>query len=152
MIDIGLRLDDVQDLGLDGEETIYKDAADPRPQLLASGATAEEARYLVTRRDAAGHWIGRRVELNAMNSQQLVQWLEAKLEAHGVEKFVPADPVLRAAWQRAWRIAEINRRIAEMLPTIQEAPDAPPDLVEQVAKRMAENPRLAWDDALLTPG
>ena len=153
VIDIGLRLDDVQDLGLDGEETIYKDAADPRPKLLASGATDEEARYLVTRRDAAGHWIGRRVELNAMNSQQLIHWLEAKLEEHGVKKFVPAEPaMLRAAWQRAWRIAEINRRIAELLPTIQEAPDAPADLVEQVAKRMAENPNIAWDDALLTPG
>lgn len=148
VVDIGLRLADVQAMDLAGEDTDCSDKNDPRPKLRASGATVEEANFLVSGRDAGNRWIGQRVELNAMTSAQLVQWLEGKLEAHGVRKFVPEHEALAAAWKRAWRIGKVNAAIAELASKIPDAPDAPADLADLVTARLAANPLLSWDDVL----
>lgn len=149
VIDIGLRLADVHALDLAAEETDYSDTEDPRPKLLARGATQEEADFLVSGKTNGGRWTGKRVELNAMASATLITWLEAKLHEHGVQKFIPDPDALRAAWQRAWRIRELNTRIAALALNIPDAPDAPDKLPERVAERLAVNPLLSWDAALL---
>ena len=149
VIDLGLRLADVEAMNLDSEAVDYGGNTDPRPRLIEHGATPAEANYLVTGRKD-GRWIGRRVELNAMDAQQFVTWLEEKLQAHGVTKFVPDDDAaLKAAWRRAWRINELNRVIAEAAKGLPEPPTPPEDLPERVRAALESRPSLRWDGALL---
>jgi hypothetical protein len=92
-----------------------------------------------------GHWSGRRVELNAMTSGQLVEWIERKLTEHGVKKLVPRADTLAQAYQRATRLA----RIQELLDAPDENPaTVPPDLGERVAAVLAQHPECSWDDAI----
>ena len=167
VVDLGLRLDDVVDLNLDSEAVSYSDNTDPRPGLIERGATPEEAAFLVSDKKSSanldeesenivkpeeksnGQWIGKRVELNAMDSATFMEWLEEKLKAHGVKKHIPDRADLNAAWQRAWRISELNKAIAKIAATIPTAPEPPDDLAAQVAKRLSENPALAWDRVLI---
>ena len=70
--------------------------SDPRPNLRTNGASEEEVEFLC----GAFHWPyyrGRRVELNAFASDQLVAWIEQKLRATGVKKIIPGDEVLHSA-------------------------------------------------------
>ncbi len=146
IIDLGLRLKDALGMALQGETVEYDSAADPRPGLIERGATPAEAAYLVTGKQD-GRWIGKRVELNAMNSQQFIEWLEAKFQEHGVTKFVPDDPeTLADAWRRAWRIQELNRLIADIALT--DPPDPPDNLEGLVLAALEHKPVLSWDEAL----
>ena len=149
VIDLGLRLADVEAMNLDSEAVDYSGDADPRPGLVERGATKAEAAYLVTGKKDE-RWTGRRVELNALDSQQFLDWLEAKLQAHGVKKFIPDDAeAINAAWRRAWRIQELNKVIAKAAADLPDAPEPPADLTEQIHTRLAEHPAMRWDAALL---
>ena len=79
VVDLGLRLADVEDSGLEAEDVFY--SSDPAPNLRKNGATAEEIAFLRSRR----------VELNAFASADFVAWIERKLEQHGVAKIVPDE-------------------------------------------------------------
>lgn len=156
VIDLGLRLADVEALQLDSEAVEY--SRDPRSSLAQSGATADEIEFLATAKEKSKELatqessderrIGKRVELNAMDSATFIRWLEEKLIAHGVTKFVPDADSLNAAWQRAWRITELNKAIEKAVETLPDAPEPPNDLLEQVSARLNKNPALAWDRAL----
>src|SRR4051794_27188592 len=90
-VDLGLRGDDAEAWGLEREEVFYKGAggriltsraeirAKIAPTLEGYGATREEVETLLTHR----------VELNAFASDELVQWIEGKLDGHGVRKVIP---------------------------------------------------------------
>ena len=148
VIDLGLNLKDAKTLQLDSEAVSYKDDKDPRPGLATRGATPDEVEFLVSGK-SNGQWIGKRVELNAMDSATFIRWLEEKLEYQKVKKHIPSEADLRAAWQRAWRITELNKSIENAAVNIPDAPNAPANLTERVASRLKENPTLAWDMALL---
>jgi hypothetical protein len=86
VVDLGFRLEDVADL--ETEEVFYNSTVDPRINIVASGATKEESEFL----RSGGYptlWEGRRVELNAMTSKQLIDWLEKKTSRSRCKK---ADP------------------------------------------------------------
>lgn len=148
VIDMGLRLQDAEDMELDSEAVSYSDNADPRPGLAERGAIPDELKFLVSGK-SNGQWIGSRVELNAMDSATFIQWLEEKLKAHGVKKHIPAEADLRQAWQRAWRINELNKAITKTAADIDDAPEPPDDLVELVTARLTKSPTMAWDMALI---
>jgi hypothetical protein len=77
VIDLGLRLADVEKHGLESESVEYRESARSiRASLAESGATDAEIAFLLTKR----------VELNAFASDKLVAWIEGKLEEHGVAK------------------------------------------------------------------
>src|SRR5207245_11304797 len=93
----------------------------PRIILSEYGATEDEANFLAGER--ATHqkegkeivvWEGERIELNAMTSDQFVDWLQRKLEENGVTKVVPDEATLAPAWQRADRISRIKAATAEI--------------------------------------
>lgn len=147
VIDIGLRLQDTDDL--DSEPVSYRDDKDPRPGLIARGATQKEVEFLVSRKTPNGQWCGKRVELNAMDSATFIRWVEEKLQEHGVKKHVPDEADLRIAWQRAWRIQELNKAIALAAANLPATPDPPADLATAVATRLKKSPAMAWDMALL---
>ncbi len=71
--------------GLPSEPVTYKQQVNPRHYLQYDcDATEEEAAFIVEGR-RVGRWEGERVEINAMTSEQLVEWLERKFEEHGVQ-------------------------------------------------------------------
>ena len=150
VIDLGLRLTDVEEMGLQEEEVSYGRGVDPRENLRANGATEEECDFLV-REGGPDGWEGARVELNSMTTVQFIDWLEAKLEAHNVEKFVPSDAALATAYQHLKRIHRLQLALNEAqkhLPN-PESIAVPPDLRPQIQARIAHT-NQPWDLVLWT--
>ena len=86
-----------------------------------------------------------------MDARQFLDWLEAKLQEHGVKKFIPDDAeAIKTAWRRAWRINELNKAIAKAAADLPEAPEPPANLAKQIRAKLAENPAMRWDAALAT--
>jgi hypothetical protein len=91
-------------------------------------------------------WWGERVELNAMTSEQLIRWLEAKLEEHGVAKIVPDSEAMEQAYQRAALMARLQQE-AERLAQEPPAP-FPDDLSRKVKQILEERPELSRDQVV----
>jgi len=141
VIDLGLRLADVRAMGLrsEGAASSKSSAAAIRARLRNSGATPEECEFLMHQR----------VELNAMTSEQFVEFIKRKLTEHGVEKIIPPRQVL----DRAYRLFERGRCLEEKFDVIAmdlETADAraPDDIEKQVAEILKERPELRWDAAV----
>ena len=101
VIDLGLRMEDVEEYGL---------AAEPADNNISdgvmrrNGATSAEIEFVRTQR----------VELNAFASDDFIEWIEKKLTEHGVEKVIPDDDTLEKAYRRAAKAAYINERIKDL--------------------------------------
>ena len=148
VVDLGLRLDDVKEVGLPGEPVTYG-RLDPTYNLEENGATQEECEFLVHDRSYCyGPWSGERVELNAMNSKQFIDWLEKKLQAAGVEKVIPNTDALTRAYRRAVRITNIQRAIDELGDIEDEDIPIPVDLDARVRRALEETPTISWDLAV----
>jgi hypothetical protein len=148
VIDIGLRLDDIKAMGLQSETVEYSGEKDPRISLESCGATPEECAFLVHGKDTSDKYTGERVELNAMNARQFIDWLERKLEAAGARKLVPDEAALQAAYrladQKVQLQAVIDRAIATFVP---QEPVIPPKLAHQVQTTI-EGTATSWDEAI----
>lgn len=148
VIDLGLRLADVETLGLQSEEQVHRQRKDPTEKFLdwdEEEVTEEEADFLRGRRGWKS-WTGQRVELNALTSRQFIDWLEEKLRVAGVTKVVPKEAVLREAWQRALWVAKVRKLIAEIRPE-QDAP-LPRKIEALLRRKLKETPEMSWDQAL----
>jgi hypothetical protein len=139
--DLGLRLRDVEEQKLEAED-VYLGKSDPAPNLRVNGATEEEIKYLCK---------GRRVELNAFSSGDLISWIEAKLREHGVAKVIPPAEVLEQAYRRALEVRLMRRRLREVGEEVRkaaaEAP-LPEGLVEEVREAVKDTPQCSWDSVL----
>lgn len=150
VVDIGLRLIDVQEMGLEvGDEPFtFKDKADPRNYLRRIGASRDECNFLVHGRSGHG-WYGRRVELNAMGSRQFLDFLERKLQENGVQKVVPAsDEYLAAAYKRAAILAGAQAQIDRLFADLAAQEVAIPDDLRQRLTERLEGSSQSWDEAL----
>jgi hypothetical protein len=144
IIDIGLRLVDVIDMDLQSEPVppLHDDEWRQRAHTLKRhGATPEEISFLRNER----------VELNAMTSRQLIDFIEEKFKERGVEKVIPDDDIIekharRVIKQRltAQAIAKISEELTKQAETI----DLPEDLREQIEDLLEERPELPWDEAV----
>jgi DNA topoisomerase VI subunit B len=103
VIDLGLRLEDVKEWKLETEDVDFG-KSDPRGNLKENGALAEQIEFLCRGKDAFGHYVGRRAELNAFTGADYIKWLEGKLEAAGVEKLVPDDKVIEPLYLTARQV------------------------------------------------
>ena len=146
VIDLGLRLDDVKAMDLESEEVYYSSKKDPQMNLLACDATEEECKFLCSH-GRPGQWQGRRVELNAMTSDQFIDWLKRKLDANGIGKVVPDEEVLREAYRRAILLATIQKRIDELLDDDEGPVEVPGDLPALVAEHL-EGTTKSWDEVI----
>ena len=90
----------------------YKQQKDPREYLAECGATEEEQNFLVEGKQR-NKWFGRRVEINAMTSGQLIEWLKKKLKEHGVKKVIPEKETLLSAYRRAIYLQKLQAAIEE---------------------------------------
>ena len=138
VIDLGLRLNDIG--GLQSEQVhIDKGAAE---NLRDNGATEKEIAYLLS---------GRRVELNALTSDQLVAFIERKLQKHGIAKVIPDTDTLSAAYRRMRRQAvvrdAIDAAIGELGDEDEDLP-VPRNLKSAIAKQLRADRETTWDAAL----
>jgi len=141
VIDLGVRLSDVQQYGLESEDVVYH--SDPAENLRANGATDEEVKFL-----RGNGRSGRRVELNAFMSEQFIEWIESKLDANGIKKVVPGADVLEAAYRRAVEVEYVNHKLAQITDEAAEhatSVDIPKKLAATIKKKLKATPALPWD-------
>jgi hypothetical protein len=144
IIDLGLRLADVEAMDLQSEPVAvggiwFKRAA----TLKRHGATAEEVSFL---RD-------QRVELNAMTSRELLDFIENGLAKYGVTKIIPDDDVLEEHARRLIERHLAQKAIEPLQASFVEQAQAtglPADLREQLKAALAETPKNSWDGSLAT--
>jgi hypothetical protein len=165
IIDLGLRLKDVEQIGLQSEPVLIQQRKDPRERFEYSDydVTKEELNFLIDGHDRAKHirergleggtsvvaWPGKRVELNAMTSRQLIDWLERKFQEIGVHKVLPDEETLAAAWQRACRIAVANDAISKLIDEANKDSFEPPaDLMDRMRQQLYDSPTQSWDSVL----
>jgi hypothetical protein len=150
---LGLRLGQAQAMGLESESVIYSSSTiNPCESLRSCGATDEECDFLVQGRSAlTRQWHGKRIELNAMTSQQFLDWLEHSLREAGVTKVVPDAPTLAQAYRHQKRVAALQDIIAKAIQAYDaQEPDAlviPADLPQRVRERITDSAR-SWDEGL----
>jgi hypothetical protein len=148
VVDLGLRLADVQAMDLQSESVSYPRGVDPRLNLRECGATEGECNLLVQWDDDDG-WIGQRVELNAMTSEQFLDWLEQKLADAGVQKVIPDQAALENAYRRAVRQKRVQEAIEEALTYIDEDEEIPiPSDLEERIQEQRDGSAQAWDHVL----
>ena len=143
VVDLGLRLEDVQAYDLDYEDVMYGGSDfSTKQNLRSNGATADEAHIL----------LDQRVELNAFASGELVEWIESKLAEQGVSKVVPDNDYLERAYRHAIEVEYLKERVKDVLEEAQNHGadfDLPDDLKEKVTERLADDSTLSWDKAVL---
>jgi hypothetical protein len=124
------------------EGVFYRENPDSvRRGLKMAGATEAEIDFL----------LHNRVELKAFASDQLVEWIEGKLEQHGVRKVIHADKVLAEGYRRQHQSAYLGQHFGKLFERSCEhikGIEILPDLREQVARRLQERPSLSWSDAV----
>ncbi len=143
LIDIGLRLEDVE--GLESEPVVYKQTEDPRKYLESCGATPEECTFLVE--GSYNNWRGHRVEINMLSTEKLIAFLERKFIQYDVKKVVPDEETLLKTYQRSVRCQKLTE-MAEKLEVNEEGLMPPDGLVQRINDRLAEDPSQSWDEAI----
>jgi hypothetical protein len=137
--DLGLRLADVRQYGLEGRAERCRFKGYIADDTLA---TQEERQFLRSHR---------RVELNAFSSPEFLAWLEEKLTAWlGKERLIPDDETLEQAFRRARAVARINRAVEEAVEkAVEEAEEeaVPENLRKKLRAAQKRSPQ-AWDQAL----
>jgi hypothetical protein len=140
VIDLGLRLTDVEAEELETEEVYNTGSVDAiRANLRKNGATKEEIDFL----------LDQRVELNAFASDHLVDWIERKLKEHGISKVMPTDETLADAYRRMRRQAVVQEHIDKALKELgNETSPVPVDLRAGIEDKLKADPAQRWDDVL----
>jgi hypothetical protein len=142
VIDVGLRIEDVQAYDLEAEPVVVR--AGWQGNLKQNGATAAEIAFLCN---------GQRVELNAFSSGDLVAWIETKLKQHGVEKVIPQDSVLEDAYRSAAEQRYVEKRLRAIRKKAKEFAaglSVPAELAASVRKELKASPEMPWDLAIHT--
>jgi hypothetical protein len=94
-----------------------------------------------------------RVELNAMTSRQLIDFVENKLKQHGIEKVIPDGETLA----RTYKLFAASHRLSEAFDEVKEeleeendeaAITVPEDLEDKVAANLQEKPDITWHRAV----
>lgn len=139
VIDLGVRLADVEEWHLESEDVGFK--GDFGPDTIA---TPEEQEFL------RGN---QRVELNAFTSADFIAFIEGKLKKHGIKKVIPADDVLESAYRRAYQIALINEKVSTFVKEAADKAEATKiptgaGIRRNIAWLLKADPTQAWDEAL----
>jgi hypothetical protein len=142
VIDLGLRLADVEAFGLEDryEDTHDKgDRTSRHRNLRQNGATEEEAGILLEER----------IELNALASDELVNFIERKLQQNEIKKIIPSKDTLAEAYELFARGEYIQETIDEALESLDDEDiEVPDDIEMRVNKILAKHPNIRWDDAI----
>jgi hypothetical protein len=142
VIDIGLRLSDVERLSLQSEPVETKGDWDKRAKTLKMhGALPAEIEFL---RD-------QRVELNAMTAPEFVAFLEGKLVENGVSKVVPDAKTVELHARRVVEQVLAEKAMLKMLAKIHKKAELvplPENLMQRIRDTFQDSPAISWDTAL----
>jgi hypothetical protein len=147
VIDLGLSLADVEQMGLESE---YQHHAKGQKSVLidnlrTNGASEEEIAFMF--RDFDRLRSTRRVELNAMTSPQFVEFLERKLRDNDITKIVPDQELLAEVYIGMERGRRLEKAVAELEDDADDI-NPPSDLEPRVRKLLEERPSMRWDAAV----
>jgi hypothetical protein len=151
VIDLGLRLADVEAWELESESVSYGKTW-PGANLRENGATEEEIEFLCGEGNSYGGYSGQRVELNSFTSEDLLAFIEEKLDENGVKKVMPDEATMASAYRRGLEIRTLERRLAKLASEARkdaETATVPDDLREQVLELIQEDRALPWDEAVV---
>ncbi len=159
VVDLGIRLVDIQKYNLESEDcSLGEGVSEPTQNLKENGATQEEINFLyrdkkpIERKDRKKKYLftGRRVELNAFSSENLVEWIERKLEEHGIKKVIPDNETLKTAYRRAALANLLNKHIESVIDELKAsvAKLKPTQLAQKVGKLLKQYPEMSWDQAI----
>jgi hypothetical protein len=140
IIDLGLRLNDIEGLETEPAAETKTNEDKLREQMRNNDATAEEIELLLTER----------VEINAMGSAELVQFIEDKLEENGIEKVVPDRKLLEESYRefdRGIRLKKVFEEAAKRF-DVSSSTKVPKDLDKRVRDVFEKHDDLRWDDAV----
>jgi hypothetical protein len=139
VIDLGLRLDDIDGLEREPAAATKTSKQKLREQLADNGATDAEIAILLTER----------VELNAMTSDALIKMIERKLKNYGLKKVIPDDDLLAEAYQAFHRSQELREAFEELESEFKESKvKVPKGLKNKVHAVLKKQSDLRWDDAV----
>jgi hypothetical protein len=150
VVDLGLNLADVEQMGLESE---YQHHPKGRRHALednlrTNGASDAEIAFMF--RDFDRLRSTRRVELNAMTSPQFVEFVERKLRENGITKIVPDHDLMAevyAGMERGRRLAKAIKQLEEKVHAQGDA-KPPTDIVGRVRKVLEKHPNIRWDTAV----
>jgi hypothetical protein len=138
VIDLGLRHEDIGGLAPEPHDSNVTDA-----RLCQAGVGQDAIEFL---RD-------QKVELNAMTSRQLVDFVEAKLQQHGIKKVVPDRETLAKTFKMFAASDRLAEAFDDMKKNLEDEGEAPPvevpDGLEATVKaKLEEKPDITWHHAL----
>jgi hypothetical protein len=149
VIDLGIRLEDVEQYTLESEDCVVG-KSDPSWNLAKNGATQEEIDFLCAGRNYR-HYVGKRVELNAFTSGDFLDWIKGKLQSQGIDKVIPDDATVEAAYRRAALVARLDSLLQELIEEAREEVEelgSPEQLTQEIGSLLGENRRMSWDQAI----
>ena len=149
VIDLGLRLSDVNEYNLELASEPVRYPSDPSGNLEENGATPQEIAFLCG--DQAWHRHGQRVELNAFTSGDFIAWIEAKLQANGITKVIPDAKTLEVAYRRAMQIEMVREQLPAIIQASKVAAEQaalPKNLTRIIRKALKTAPDQPWDQAV----
>lgn len=140
---LGLTLAAAQQMNLQDErQELQGDHARIVAGLREYGATEDELAFIAA---------GRRVELNAMPSDQFVTWIEDGLRRNDVSKVVPPAAVLDSRARQILGLQYLKRDVADLERAARAhaaSVDLPSDLEVRIRGEFARDPSMPWEDAL----
>jgi Topoisomerase 6 subunit A/Spo11, Toprim domain len=93
-----------------------------------------------------------RVELNAMTSRQLIDFVEDKLKQHGIQKVIPDSETLASTYQMfaaSDRLSEAFEELKEKLGAETEGRIKVPNNLEAIVKnQLQQHPNITWHRAV----
>lgn len=140
---LGLTFEQADTMGLQSErQDIHGDHQRVLDGLRRYGASYDELMFL------AG---GARVELNAMPSDQFIEWVESSLRRHGVTKVVPAEGTIEIRARQVIGLNRLKKEVAEIEHSARRYAaevELPSDLTARIRFALDQDPSVPWEDAL----
>jgi hypothetical protein len=136
VIDLGLQYGDIDGLAAEPNNSNISDE-----RLTEAGLDPAAIAFL--RRQ--------RVELNAMTSRQLVDFVERKLQQHGIRKEIPNSKTLAKTYRMfiaSDRLAELFEEAREKEGEGERRAKVPGNLLDQVRDWLKQRPDMAWHRAV----
>jgi hypothetical protein len=139
----------VIDLGLH-----YDDASSLPSEPSNSNISDERLRRAGLSRDAIDFLRNQRVELNAMTSRQLIDFVEDKLRQNGISKVVPSEKTLEDTYKMFAASDRLFKAFEEMKEKLEEEEreedriKVPDELAAKVNEQLEKSPNITWHRAV----
>jgi hypothetical protein len=140
---LGLTLDQAVSMDLQSErQEVQGDHARILEGLRNHGASEGELKFIAS---------GQRVELNAMPSDQFVEWIETSLRANNVQKVIPSAATVEQQARHILGLRHLKRSVSDLEQDARNhaaSVQLPADLDSRMRLVFEKNPTLPWEDAL----